>query len=179
MFVSNVLGAIKGVIMDDKNYLEDEFKNLEEFEGEAKHESEPYEQPVLMDRLLWKIKKLEEEISKFEDKKQSSISFYDRCQEKLQNQIDYRGGILKQYMQHHGLKTEKFSNGTLSIRKRTKVNWENSTVDDLVEYSDLNEIPKKIDVKPNKSLIKKRMMETGEFPSGVEVEEVEDFNFKT
>ena len=111
----------------EAEYRSEEFRNLEEedWRGMANRESEPFEQPVLMDRLLWKIKKLEEEIAKYEDKKQSSVSFYERCQERLMKQIDYRGGILKQYMQHHGLKTEKFSNGTLSVRKRTKINWDN------------------------------------------------------
>jgi len=96
---------------------------------------------------------------------------------KKQDQIDHRKSLLKTHLESTGKKTEKFSSGILRMRKRERISW--SSDDELLQFSYANKIDTKITEKPVRKSIIKYAKETGDFPSGVTVESVEDFSYTT
>ena len=148
-------------------------QELEEFEGVELSE----DNSVRADRMLWKIRKLEEDIYSYEEKKSETNEFYDLLIGKKQEQIDHRKALLKTHLEGTGGKTAKFSSGILRMRKRERINW--SSDDELLQFSYANKIDTKITEKPVKKSIIKYAEETGDFPSGVTVESIEDFSYTT
>ena len=68
---------------------------LEEFEGIDLTE----DNSVRADRMLWKIRKLEEDIYSYEEKKSETNEFYDLLIGKKQDQIDHRKSLLKTHLE--------------------------------------------------------------------------------
>jgi|TARA_R100000656_G_scaffold120813_1_gene95346 hypothetical protein len=153
--------------------METDNHELEEFEGIDLSE----DNSVRADRMLWKIRKLEEDIYSYEEKKSETNEFYDLLIGKKQDQIDHRKVMLKTHLESTGKKTEKFSSGILRMRKRERISW--SSDDELLQFSYANKIDTKITEKPVRKSIIKYAKETGDFPSGVTVESVEDFSYTT
>ena len=161
--------------MNDDNITLDELFD----EDAIKREQETDLQDVHVDQMLWKIGQLESEIEGILAKQEESKEFYDRKIESVSKQIQFRANILNTYMEtlaNEGKKTIKLPNGTIRKTTRTKQYWGDD--DSLNKFSYDNEIPTRVQEKPNKKAILEFIKKSGLTPDGFAEEEETTFTYK-
>jgi len=132
-----------------------------------------------VERVLYRHSKIEKDLSEMEERKESSENFYNDEIDKIKKQLKYQSQCLKSFLQASKKKTMKFPNGTISIRKSTKHQY-NGDDEVLLDWCKKQErVLTTTMTKPSKSLIIKYIKETGFAPNDWEIEEKESFNVKT
>jgi len=135
---------------------------------------------VHIDRMLYKVGKLEREIEKIEDSIIESKEFYERRIDAIKKQIHARELMMESYAMsqlENGIKTTKLPNGTLRIVNRVKKTLPDDDI--LLKYSYANSIATKVVKKPDKKSIFEYIKETGDVPDGYDETDVVSFSFKT
>ena len=133
----------------------------------------------MADRIVWRMKSLQEKIESHELTKEINNEFYDAKIEKLEGQIEYMEGMLKQYMEHKGLKTLSTPNGTVRTSERTRHIWSDISEIDIMRFCEDNKIPLRF--KPaevDKKAVAKYIEKTGEYPKGYRQETNKSFSCK-
>ena len=135
---------------------------------------------VHIDRMLFKVGKLEREIKEIENSIIESKEFYERRIEAIRQQIHARELIMESYALsklEDGVKTNKFPNGTLRVVNRIKRTLPDDET--LLSFSYDNRLPTKVIEKPDKKSILEYIKTSGDTPEGYEESEVQSFLFKT
>ena len=155
----------------------DKNKTLEELHGEDFKE----DIDIHVDRILWKISSLEDEIERAKHSQTESIEFYNRKIESINSKISYRKNLLDSYMQGqfdmNGRKSLGFPNGTLKMTTRTSRDFGDD--DSLIKFSYENNIPTRVTEKPDKKAISEYIKDTAHTPNGYEEEVETSFSYKT
>ena len=136
---------------------------------------------VHVDRILWKISQLEDEIENIKYKQQESSEFYDRRIESVNKQISYRKNLLESYMQGqfdtNGRKSMGFPNGTLKMTTRTTRDFGDD--ESLIKFSYANNISTRVTEKPDKKKIAEYIKNTADAPVGYKETKQTTFSYKT
>jgi len=137
---------------------------------------------IHIDRMLFKIGELEQEIEELESAKEDSVEFYNRRIDTVKAQIKARSMRMETYSMAQaevtGKKTIKVPNGTLRYVTRNKPIWPEDN-ESLLKFSWDNDIPTRVTEKPDKKSILEHIKESGDCPEGFKEEEVNSFTFKT
>ena len=156
-------------------------ESLFTFEELNEKSSEEPMKDIHVDQMLKKVAKLEREIEELETLKADSAEFYNRRIASIKAKIDVRAEAMQTYMiamnDKLGKKTIKVPSGTLRYVSRKKPIWCDD--DELINFSKENNIPVKINEKPDKISILEYIKNCGDYPNGFEIQEVSSFTFKT
>lgn len=155
----------------------DKNKTLEELHGEDFKE----DIDIHVDRILWKISSLEDEIERAKHSQTESIEFYNRKIESINSKISYRKSLLDSYMQGqfdmNGRKSLGFPNGTLKMTTRTSRDFGDD--DSLIKFSYENNIPTRVTEKPDKKKIVEYIKKTADAPMDYKETKETTFSYKT
>ena len=142
---------------------------------------EDVENVAHIDRMLYKIGKLEREIEKNKNAIEGSKEFYERRISAIREQIHARELMMESYAvgeyNDNGTKTTKLPNGTLRMTKRVKRTFPDDN--ELLKYSHANNIQTKLDEKPIKKNILDNIKNTGVVPDGYSETDEVKFSIKT
>jgi hypothetical protein len=136
---------------------------------------------IHIDRMLYKVSKLEREIEELEQTIIDSEDFYNRRIRLIKEQITARVVRMETYALvelEKGHKTCKMPSGTLRITKRTKKILPEDD-DCLINYSYANNIETNVKETPDKKGILKYIKESGVVPDGYREKETISFSYKT
>lgn len=132
------------------------------------------------DRIIWRMKKLQDKMNEREEVKKIAEDFYDGQIEKLQAQMDYHENILRNYMEAVQKKTLSTPNGTVRTTTRTRHIWSDIAEKDILGFCNDNNIP--LRVKHSEEIDKKAVIEyiesTGDYPAGYRSERSTSFSCK-
>ena len=131
----------------------------------------------MADRIVWRMKSLQNKIEDYELTKETNNEFYDIKIEKLDSQIKYKEGMLKHYMESKEIKTLSTPNGTVRTSERTRHIWSDIAEIDIMKFCEENKIPLRF--KPaeiDKKAVAKYIEKTGDYPKGYKQETNKSFS---
>jgi hypothetical protein len=167
------------IAVETESSLQNSGKARAEDVAEELFENTDVDNDFMADRIVWRMKSLQDKIEDYELTKEANNEFYDMKIEKLEGQIEYMQGMLKHYMEHKGLKTLATPNGTVRTSERTRHIWSDIAEIDIMRFCEENKIPLRF--KPaeiDKKAVAKYIEKTGDYPKGYRQETNRSFSCK-
>lgn len=127
-----------------------------------------------MDSYLFLIRKKEEEKTELERRKKEAQAFYDERIDRQEQTIEFLTAKVQGFVRASGENSITTPTGRAGFRTRKKFRW--GSTDDLLAFAKERGLEVKVTETPRKRAIKAFFKETGELPSGTEVEEVTSFH---